>query len=150
MKLSEIKRWILVLMVIMVMQAGCKSGNFDKPSESGREPVIEPDYSGVTIPPNIAPLNFLILEKGKNFRITATSQNGTTITLESADGAVLFPVKSWKSLLSGSSGGKIELEIIADEGGKAVQRYNPVHLNVASEPIDPYLCYRLLYPGYRS
>ncbi len=29
-------------------------------------------------------------------------------------------------------------------------KYAPVHFKVADEPIDPYLCYRLLYPGYRS
>ena len=31
-----------------------------------------------------------------------------------------------------------------------LQHYSPFSINVASEPIDPYLCYRLLYPGYRS
>lgn len=150
MKASGIISPMAVLFFVTILQYGCKSGNFNNPSAAGREPVIEPDYSGVTIPPNIAPLNFLILEKGKNFRITATSQTGSSLTLGSSDGAVLFPVGSWKSLLRGSAGGKIDLEIIADEGGKSAKKYTPFQLNVASEPIDPYLCYRLLYPGYRS
>ena len=29
-----------------------------------RAPKLEPDYSDITIPPNIAPLNFIIKEKG--------------------------------------------------------------------------------------
>jgi hypothetical protein len=32
-----------------------------------REPVIEPDYTGVTIPRNIAPMNFIITEEGESF-----------------------------------------------------------------------------------
>ena len=52
----------------MLLQAGCTSGNFDNPSPAGREPVIDPDYSGVTIPPNIAPLNFMIHGEGESLQ----------------------------------------------------------------------------------
>ena len=77
MKPSEITSQLLILILMTLMQAGCRSGNFDNPSSAGREPVIDPDYSGVTIPPNIAPLNFAIQEKGEAFRIIATSPNGS-------------------------------------------------------------------------
>ena len=150
MELSEIKSQILILFFLTLLQAGCKSDYYDNPSPAGREPVIDPDYSGVTIPPNIAPLNFVIQEKGEAFRIIATSQKGATLTVESSDGTVKFPVKSWKKLLEGSSGGRMEIGVISSSRGSSAIKYTPVQVMVADEPIDPYLCYRLLYPGYRS
>ena len=30
------------------------------------------------------------------------------------------------------------------------EEYNPVYMNVSDDPIDPYLVYRLIYPGYYS
>jgi WD40 repeat protein len=150
MKLSEKCFLFLGLYIGMLIQSGCTSGNFNNPDPAGREPAIDPDYSGVTIPPNIAPLNFIIMENGKSFRINARSSNGNTLVLNSSDGKVLFPVKSWKSFLRESSGGKIEIGITADAGGNKVTQYSPVQIFVAREPVDPYLCYRLLYPGYRS
>jgi WD40 repeat protein len=150
MKLTEITSLSVVLFFLMIMQSACTSDQFDNPSSSGREPLIYPDYSGVTIPPNIAPLNFVIQEKGEAFRVIATSPNGATVTVESSDGTVKFPVKSWKKLLQGCTGGKIDIEVISGAGENSAVKYAPVKINIASEAIDPYLCYRLLYPGYRS
>ncbi len=150
MKSSEVYLWIYGLILILTIQAGCTSGNLNKPLPSGRAPSIEPDYTGVTIPPNIAPLNFNVMEKGRTFRITATSSNGKSIKLVSGNGQVRFPVTAWKQMLKGSEGGKIDVEVIADEDGSISVEYTPFRINIATEPIDPFLCYRLLYPGYRS
>jgi hypothetical protein len=151
MKLSEKFSRIIMLIGVMgmIVQAGCKSGNIDNSLPSGREPVIDPDYSGVTIPPNICPMNFVIAEKGDHFLINALSPDGTCITVKSSDGTVQFPVKSWQRLLRGSAGGKIEIDVISeDDRGKGI-KYNPIFLNVATDPVDPYLCYRSLFPGYK-
>lgn len=44
----------------------------------------------------------------------------------------------------------IEIKILSEDKEDKVKKYDPVFINVAIEPIDPYLCYRLLYPGYES
>jgi hypothetical protein len=149
-KISNLTFVILLFTFELFLESGCKSGNFNNLSPAGREPVISPDYSGVTIPPNIAPLNFLISEKGSSYRIIVTAQNGMEQSFASSDGAVMFPVKSWKELITNSIGGKLKIEILADEDGNTGKQYSPFYINVAREPVDPYLCYRLLYPGYRS
>jgi hypothetical protein len=149
MKLTKISTGVLVLIMEMFFLGGCKTDNFDDAQSLGREPVLEPDYSGVTIPQNIAPMNFIILEDVGFFKIRATSPNGTRLTVKSSDRIVRFPVKSWKRLLEGSQGRKIEIEVISEDKGKIGKKYNPISINVASEPVDPYLCYRLLYPGYK-
>jgi len=149
MKLINISTVVLVLIMEMFFLGGCKTDTYENITSLGREPAIEPDYSGVTIPPNIAPMNFTISEDGKLFNIRATSPNGTNLSVKSSDGSVCFPVKDWKKLLKDSEGGKIEIVVVSENDGKKVTKYNPIYMNVANETVDPYICYRLLYPGYK-
>lgn len=135
---------------ILFFFAACKTNRNESIREQGREPVIEPDYSGVTIPPNIAPMNFMIKEDGSSYRIEATSSNGVRLSIKSKDGIVNFPMRSWKKLLSGTKGGKIGIEICFEDSKSMLSKYNPFYLYVADEPVDPYLCYRFLYPGYET
>jgi len=37
---------------------------------------IKPDFTGVTVPPNIAPLNFVVLEPGREHFVKIHSANG--------------------------------------------------------------------------
>ena len=150
MKLYKVTAGILVLIVGLVIISGCKKDNYDNVPSSGRKPLIEPDYSGVTIPRNIAPMNFSILEDEAPFKIWAKSSGGKQIYVKSPDGIVSFPLKQWKALLESSQGGKIKIEIISESKRKGVSKYDPIYMNVTKETIDPYLCYRLLYPGYES
>jgi hypothetical protein len=139
----------LFFIIGVFLAAGCNS-NLENFTGVDREPVIEPDYSNVTIPKNIAPLNFKINEKGKLFRLVATSSNGYKLSVKSKDGIIRFPQKSWKKLLAGSSEGKVSIDIFSEDKDGATKKYNPINLFVVNDPIDPYLCYRLLYPGYEA
>ena len=142
---------VLFILITAIFFAGsCKTEDINNITAAERQPVIEPDYSGVTIPPNIAPMNFIISEEGRYFKILAESSNGTSLTLGSNNGIVRFPLKSWKKLMQNSNGGDIKIEIIAEGAEKAFRKFEPLYFHVSNEPIDPYLCYRLLYPGYRS
>ena len=148
MNLTKIAIGILKYLIICFFLPGCKTDNYYNIPSLGREPVIEPDYSGVTIPHNIAPLNFIIQENGDFFEIRIKSSNGSELELTSKDGIVCFSQRSWKRLLADSQGGKIEIEIISRTSGNEFDKYDPIFISVSNESIDPYLCYRLLYPGY--
>ncbi len=140
---------LLVFVFEIFLSAGCHSykGNLLKVD---REPIIEPDYSGTTIPKNIAPLNFKINENGKLFILTASSANGFNVSLKSKDGIIRFPQKLWKKLLANGNGGKISIDIISEDKEEIRTKFNPINMFVANDPIDPWLCYRLLYPGYEN
>jgi hypothetical protein len=69
----KITTGVLFFITGMLFLVGCKTDTYEKVPSSGREPVIEPDYSGIIIPLNIAPMNFSILERGKYYRINAKS-----------------------------------------------------------------------------
>ena len=139
---------ITVLILGVILLNGCRTGEGEKFIEINREPALEPDYSGVTVPLNIAPLNFKINEDGRFFRINAVSSNGSHITVKSSDGIIQFPLRSWRKLLEGAQNGKIEVEVISGNKNGNTTKYNSFNINVADEPMDPYICYRLLYPGY--
>ncbi|HEC43452.1 MAG TPA: hypothetical protein ENI20_11545 [Bacteroides sp.] len=115
-----------------------------------RAPILEPDYAGVTIPQNVAPMNFIVKEEANSFMLEASSSNGRNLSIKSSDEVIKFPVKSWNKLLSENQGGEIILKVQTLDKEKVLTQYDPVYLYVANEPIDPYLCYRLLYPGYES
>ncbi|HBE41375.1 MAG TPA: hypothetical protein DDW27_09255 [Bacteroidales bacterium] len=140
---------IMILIFGLFLSGGCKSGNGNL-SEIDREPVIEPDYSGVTIPPNIAPMNFSIKEEGKSFLAEVLSSNGQRILIKSGNGIIRFPMRSWKKLLEGNQGGAINIHLISIDNKGARKKYKPVGFFLADDPVDPWISYRLLYPGYES
>ena len=150
MKIIKVLYFILVLLVCILFLSACKTDQYDNVLTLDKEPVIEPDYSGVTIPYNIAPTNFIIKEKGISFRMNAFSSNGTELSVKSSDGIVKFSKKSWRKLLAETQGGEIVVEVLAKTEAKKWIKYSTFRLHVANEPIDPYLCYRLLYPGFET
>lgn len=116
-----------------------------------RMPDIYPDYTGVTIPPNIAPLNFIVKEEGKNYHLTATPLNGgKPVEITSNDGKMQFSLNQWKNMLKESTGNTISMEvkIIGKDGFLSI--FDSFTINVANEPVDAYLAYRLIPPGYYS
>jgi hypothetical protein len=138
----------LVLTAVILFFWGC-SGKFDSSTPlTDHTPVISPDYINVTIPPNIAPMNFRIMEEGKSFMVTAES-GGNKIEIRSSSGTIRFPERKWKKLVSGRSNGKISFHVFTADGRK-VKQYREFFMFVADEPIDSYLAYRLINPGYYS
>ena len=84
-------------------------------------PPIFPDYIGVTVPDNIAPLTFR-MEDGSRFRTEQRREGDTLWTTVSA----------WK------------------RGERQGLRYAPFPIYISHDPIDPYIAYRLIEPGYES
>lgn len=151
--MNQTFRWIILTFTLILQFAfiGCRN-SFDGPAQSvTRLPLIFPDYSEVTIPYNIAPLNFMVKEKAVQFRAVITSaKTGSRISQVKTDGIFQFKESAWKKLLAESKGNKLTVEIsVADSQGK-VSRYLPFTISVAADAIDPYMAYRLIYPGYYS
>jgi hypothetical protein len=139
-----------IFLIFTIFCISCKTEiNYDI-LNTEREPEIEPDYRSITIPPNIAPMNFRINEEGKHFRVIANSGNNKIqLKLKSSDGVIRFPEKAWKKLLQASRGDTIKIQIYSYKKDEKVEgKFEPFYMHVANEPIDPYLAYRLIYPGY--
>ncbi len=105
---------------------------------------IYPEYRDVTIPPNIAPLNFKVSDAdASEFVVTMND----LVCGASADGKFDIDSVAWRQLLTGAKGKDLTVNIYGHRENGWV-RYLPYNLHVAEEEIDSYLSYRLIEPGY--
>jgi hypothetical protein len=105
-------------------------------------PRIRPDYRGVVIPPNIAPLNFLVEEPGVDYRVRIHGSAGEDILLGSRTPKVIIPPRPWRELLEKNRGGRIAVDVYVKGGDGRWSRFKPIENDVAPEKIDSHLVYR--------
>ncbi len=117
-------------------------------SEYSRLPVISPDYSETVIPPNIAPLNFTIKEKGTRYYVKIYSGQGDTIRIFRKGPRIKIPAKKWEKLLGQNKGQYLYIDVFIKEDRGRWGKYKTISNRIAREEIDGYLVYRLINPGY--
>ncbi|HET6558452.1 MAG TPA: hypothetical protein VFG54_14135 [Prolixibacteraceae bacterium] len=141
-----IKNYVIVLMSI-VLWASCRSGvgNYEKVD---RSPSIFPDYTDILIPPNIAPLNFMVNEPGSEYEVRIYLEKEKPIIVRSDEGSVQIPVRKWHSLLKKGKGNKLFMDVFVKTAGGSWQKYQSITNEIANEPIDSHLAYRLINTGY--
>ena len=105
-------------------------------------PPIYPDYCDVTIPENIAPLNFLLRADCEAIEVKAVD-----LTLNASGNEVVFDIDNWKTLMEQSADKEIEVTITALINGTWKQ-YKSFKWQVVSDKVDSYLTYRLIEPDY--
>lgn len=116
---------------------------FEVNEQTREELDIFPDYKGVTVPYNIAPLNFMTdcFAKGK---VKVEASDGSALVCRMRNGKVCFPVRKWRALLESAKGATLTVTVM-DNDSKA---YESFEISVAEEPVDRYIAYRLIDPGY--
>jgi hypothetical protein len=137
-----IKKIFLLEILLLTAAFGCKK-KIENFSSAGRVAAIFPDYTNVVIPPNIAPLNFCIREKGSSFQVEIYSKSGDKIVIRQNSPEIKIPVKSWHSLLNQNAGNNLYIDIYVN-ANKWI-KYLSISDSIASEPIESYLAYRSLY-----
>ena len=105
---------------------------------------IYPDYAGVALPCNIAPMNFDIRSKADAW-VAVFSGGGETLVRKGPE--VRIPVEKWRALLDAAKGGELRITLYSKEKG-SWSRHPDIVNYVAPEPIDEYVTYRLIEPGY--
>ena len=143
------KKLFALCLVSLALLAGCKSTpKVPDSSTPVKETVrIYPDYRDIVIPPNIAPLNIQVQSAGQAFvatfdgggmQVVAGSNDGNTLKIDST---------AWRQMLDKARGQSVRVTVYARRDGGWV-RFPAYTLEVAREPIDRYLSYRLIEPGY--
>jgi hypothetical protein len=112
-----------------------------------RLPLISPDYTGVTIPPNIAPLNFTLRDSCAVCVAEIASVKGTPIAAWGRRGSVRIDAGAWKRLCAENAGKPLRITLYARGNRGAWRRYATIEDTIAAEPIDRYCTYRIL--GYQ-
>lgn len=114
-------------------------------SDALRPAPIYPDYADVTIPPNIAPLNFLLREEADALEVTVSGRDDSLVVRGRREAC--FPLRKWKKLLAGEAGRSLTVRVTA-RTPQGWLRYPAFTWQVAPEKIDGYLSYRSIEPGY--
>lgn len=114
--------------------------------ETEAVPPIYPDYIGVTVPHNIAPLNFLLRDSCNALQVTATVDD-FEIKSHKKGCEATFDLKDWKKLMERAAGKSITVSITTLQGDEWI-KYKSFDIAVSDDVIDPYLTYRLIEPDY--
>jgi len=112
-----------------------------------REARIYPDYARATIPPNIAPLNFIVREEGDFFRVKIYSRQSDPVIIDSCRPGIVIPIGRWRRLLDGNRGEDLFIDIFTQRDGRW-NKFLPVKMNIAAENIDRFLVYRKMIPTH--
>lgn len=111
-------------------------------------PPIFPDYIGVTVPSNIAPLNFMI-EEADHIQASFSIDAQTVLEVTGKDGIINIPLKKWRKLTEAAKGNQVSVNVsVWDDENPNGLKYSPFDIKVAEHVIDPWIAYRLIEPGY--
>lgn len=135
----------LILLSLLLTCAAC-TGKITPSNHTDKELALTADYRGVTVPCNIAPLNFGIRnnEKESCLLIKADSHE---LQVPGGPKGFQIPEKEWKQLLQDAKGKTLTfIPCLKEENGWT--SYKSFEVKVAAEETDPYIAYRRIAPGY--
>ncbi len=139
----------LLLAVILLLMPSC--GHHPAiPAESQEthaQPAIFPDYCNVTVPCNIAPLNFMLpADQYEECVARFTTPDGQQQSYGEGP-KVQIPEEEWHIMLNAAKGKEMKVEVWGKRNG-VWMAFAPFEIRVAEHPIDEYLSYRLIEPSY--
>jgi len=145
---------LMAMMVLCILSIGAWLGQRvrlpgDYVSVAGA-PRIEPDYTGSTIPYNIAPLNFNIRNKAEAYVVSIypSDNSGSAINLASKSGSIVIDPGKWHRMLEASKGKELVFSIYTRDAEGQWTRHGDIANHVSKHPIPGYLSYRHLKPTY--
>jgi len=142
----SISGFFAVVLTMAGVMCGCSPSLPTTYEEASWQSVITPDNFGATLPPNIAPLNFRIQQGDASEAVTRLhTGKGGEVVIGGWD--VCVDEDDWHKLLEQSRGDTLFCDIYlkSDDRWKHLPTQ---HFLIASEPIDPYITYRLIRPSY--
>ncbi|MBQ5981697.1 MAG: PD40 domain-containing protein [Prevotella sp.] len=141
------KHWILFVILTLTM-VSCGVSVPEHATPVNRLAKVYPDNHDAVLPPNIAPMNFNILEQGDEF-ITHIFSEVDQEGIVCAGSTVMIPEDDWNVLLTSAKGKHVFTDIYVKTGGEW-QLYQSIKNRVAMEDVDPYITYRLIPPSYEG
>jgi len=142
--------FISIIMIMLLLLDACSNHpDMKQFIKENRLPVIFPDYTEITIPPNIAPLNFYIKEISESFFVKIYGKSKDTIFCTTSKD-VIIPESKWRKILQENKGKKLTIDIYSKVPKGKWKKYKSIINSISNENIDNYLAYRLIHPGYEN
>lgn len=139
----------IVFFIISVVLSACSGGRPPEMAPSAELPDIFPDYKDVTIPAQIAPMNFNILDADTELvYVKVSGSKGCEI--ESNGKWADFDEDEWHDLTERNVGADLTFDVYVKSEGKW-RRYAPFIMHVSDVPMSDYgVVYRKIAPGYQT
>ncbi|MDP4201677.1 MAG: hypothetical protein Q8861_03215 [Bacteroidota bacterium] len=137
-------RFIYIALCCVGLLASCSPKPKDV-THTDSLPPLYPDYADVTIPYNIAPLNFLLRNNADAMEVKVNGQSDSIKAYGSNE--ICFSETAWKRLLGKEAGRKLTVRVTVRVNGQWIA-YHPFTWDVVKDKLDSYLSYRLIEPGY--
>ncbi len=134
-------------MFLLSLAMGCSPSRSDRYSQTDETLEIYPDYSSLIVPPNIAPLNFQVLNPGEHFIAEISNSRNRSFRVKSKTGNIEFPIKAWKRMLEEDKGGALTVSVYTKSKGEKWKALVPVRNEISEDEIDPYIAFRRIAPA---
>jgi hypothetical protein len=144
--MKRLINYIVIFLSLLMIFSSCHH-QVENVSRIQKLPNIYPDYVGVTIPADIAPLNFNFIGGDMDCMdvIVRGSKSGE---LHVQGEWACFDIDDWKQLTKQNKGGELVFSVCVEKDGRWFQ-YNDFKVYVSSYPLSDYgLTYRRIPPGY--
>lgn len=146
---------ILAGSVVVVLSAGLLIGSSLQKSypenavTESRYPDLYPDYTGVSVPSNMAPLNFKLDAVYDKSYVKVTNRDQSRQMECFGSHKVQFDMADWHNLLQACAGDSLWIEVSA-RSKQQWTTWKKFAIYVSKDTIDPYMVYRLIEPGYEK
>jgi hypothetical protein len=108
---------------------------------------IYPEYKEVSIPSNIAPLNFHIQNEANQYVTEIHSKNGKALIVGGRD--VQIGLRAWKALLEKNLGEELHVVVYMKQNG-LWKKFPEIINHITNDTIDHYVVYRAIQPLYTT
>lgn len=139
-------RHIVSYIIVMFAMASCAPVPNESEVQLSETPFdTYPDYRGVTIPVNIAPLNFMVMEDEVDAVCVDYSDGENELRVCRRGAKVIVDDGEWRAFVARCKG-DVDVDLkVRKNGHWWREKYS---MYVSQDSIDAYVTYRLIEPGY--
>ena len=143
------RKRIFILLMLVVAFSACQTKAPESYRDASDSLMIYPDYRGVTVPMNVAPLNFCVENPAeKVVALVRSSEGDQLIASAGSDRKVCFNQGLWKNFLEKHPNDTLMVDVYAKEA--EWMKYPSFSIVVVPDSIDKYVTFRLIEPSYMS
>lgn len=136
-----------IVIFLTLLLAAC-GGKPDNAVEVARQPDIFPDYADVTIPAEIAPMNFNV-DDAERVYVKVTGVKGGQ--METSGKWADFDEKEWHELVYHNVGADLTFDVYAKNKAGKWLHFQPFKMHVSASPLKDWgVVYRKIAPGYQT
>ena len=143
-KKRRMKKFLFIYLCLILV--ACTETVRDAKQEAAL-PDIFPAYTGVTVPANIAPLNFCMADRAALLvDALVTDRHGNELHGQGKE-TTGFDIDDWHRLLAQNLGDSLQV-LVSAKYADGWHSYKPFTLYVSPDSIDYGVVYRKIEPGY--